>query len=168
MPAVSGDGRWRWNGFSWVGRPHHRKPSWHGWERHDTVATMLWLLAVPAVLALVTLGVGWLGRFTSVEWLEATIAAYAVWALIGGAVVRPQGKWPEVLLIAGALVAFVALIYFGAFMAVAAAGRDEAGDDNAAAVGILLLFVFVLPPTVLSVAIGRLLRRGFARFGPRA
>jgi hypothetical protein len=167
VPAISSDGLWRWNGSGWVAVPVRRRPSWQpAWERHDTVTVSLWLLAVPAALALVTLGVGRLGRLTAVGWLAATIAAYAAWAFIGGAVVRPQGRWPEVLLIAGALVAFVALVDIAAFTVVAAVGRDQAGDDDGVAVGLVMLFVFVFPPTVLPVAIGRLLRRAVMRSRP--
>ena len=145
-------------------RSHEGWWMWDG-RRSDSVAAACWLILVPCVLALVTLALARYGHLTATGVLVVVVVAYGVWAFIGGALVRPRGRWREIFLVACGLVAFVGLVDVIAFAVVSAVGPRTAGDDDGVAVGLVMLVFVVFPPTLLLVALGRLVRRGVARLG---
>ncbi len=155
VPAVSPNGAWRWNGLQWIalGRP---RTLWQPpWMRTHTIALGVWLLPVPAVLAIATIALVRLRHLTPIGGLLAASIAFEVWAFIGGTIVRPHGRWWEVLAIAGALIALLLLIDIAALIAT----PDQPGTDDGAGLGMGFLVFVVFPVTMLPVALGRGIRR---------
>jgi hypothetical protein len=91
--------------------------------------------------------------------LFGVLVTYAIWAGIGGAVVRPFGSWWEALLLTGALLALIVVAWTIAMVFASTVQQPQPGDDDGAAVGLFLTLVFVFPPTLFAVALGKLIRR---------
>jgi hypothetical protein len=122
----------------------------------------VWLTGVPLGIAVMTVAVGRVIGVHEAGRLITLVVAYLVWALVGGTVVRPFGRWWEVVFVAGALVGLLLALDLGAYIAADVSGQLKPGDDNAIGVGMVLLVVVAYPPTVASVAFGRLIRRAVA------
>jgi peptidoglycan/LPS O-acetylase OafA/YrhL len=123
----------------------------------------VWLVVVPALLVGATVAIGALGLLTTTRAEVALIAGYFAWAFIGGLIVHPSGRWREVILIAAALVVFLLVVDFVAYTAAVLTHNDQPGDDNGVGVGMMFLVVVVFPPTLIPVALGKVVRRTFAR-----
>jgi hypothetical protein len=164
VAAISADARWFWNRAQWVPVSVPRQRFWQpAWRTSDTWALVVWLIAVPVVIAGTIVGLATLAPLTPVGVLVGVIAAYAVLACIGGATVRPDGRWSETLALTGALMALIVLAWIVASVVASSTQQPQPGDDDAAAIGLFLTLFVLSPPTLLAVAIGKLIRTTVAR-----
>jgi hypothetical protein len=136
------------------------------WRRDDSVRVVVWLIVAPSAIVLVVIGLWRTLDLDTTQLLIAGLAGYAAWAVVGGAIVRPRSRFGEVAIIA-AIVIVLMISLPAEWLAAADEQRNGGqGQDIGAGVGIALLYVTSVPPTLAFLALGRFASSRLRRCSP--
>lgn len=127
-----------------------------------------WSVVAPAVLAVLILLGASIFELNANATVTAVGATCAGWAIACGATVRTRGRLIEQLLIAGAMVALLAIVVSEWAISVDEARHGAHGQDLAGGFGAMLGIVMFLPPTFLLVALGRYAHKATSKRGRTA
>jgi small-conductance mechanosensitive channel len=171
---VSPDGGWWWSGSAWVTTGSQGASSpWQRWvdtfTRRDRLALLAWVVGAPCAAAgVVALVAVTLGQ-NAAGW--AAVITVALWAFVGGAAVRPNGRWFELVILAVVVAGIVSMtgLVIGTSSSQGCGGSTTTGSecDTAYGLGVMFFFVFALPLLTGVAAIGRLTRLASRRLSHR-
>ena len=160
LPARS-SATFRWSGTAWEPIGSETSPStWHPpWGLRDTFGLLAWLVVVPTAMVLLLLGVWKVLGLDATQLVIAGSAGYVVWASIGGAIVRPRGRFRDIAIITAIVLLVLIAVPSEWFAAADETKNGGQGQDIGAGFGIALLFAVAFPPTLTLAALGRVGRR---------